>query len=162
MINSEVQCNTNGCWYNPIGLKDAGVSRATMTAFSTPNNNFGAASASPQLQTPPVQIRLFEPAFYSPQPHYSVLPYTPTTVSVVSPVYNNVTQGEAVASAAATAAGRPYSGYAVNACGPCGTATSQLPPTGFEAWRGVIDRNNLPYEDVFGAGLLQGPARLRF
>jgi hypothetical protein len=133
-----------------------------MSAFAAPNDNFGAASASPQLQTPPVQIRLFEPAFFTTQQHYQVLPYTATTVSITSPVYSNVSQGQTVAAAAANAAGRPYSGYAYNACGPCGTATSQLPPTGFEAWRGVIDRNNLPYEDVFGAGLLQGPARLRF
>jgi hypothetical protein len=110
-----------------------------------------------------VQVRLFEPAFQSPLVHYAMMPYAPSVVSVVSPFLNApvaaAAAGAELAAAgglAAAVAARPMPGYNFNACGTCGTATSQLPPNGFEAWRGLVERNNQPYQDLFGAGYLQG------
>jgi hypothetical protein len=194
MLNSEFQCGGgNGCWgraytyTNQDLVNRAAVTASTLSAFGAygpgayagPYGNISSAAvAGPAgVYSPPVQLRLFDPAFKSPLVHYAALPYAPSLVSVASPVRYASGAGAAAAAvgadlavqggvgaavAAGTLANAVIPGASANPCGSCTAAFSQLPPTGYEAWRGLIERNNLPYQDLFGAGYLQGVGARRF
>ncbi len=143
---------------NPTLGVVGGASLATASALMP---QAGAAYA------PPVQIRTFEPAFYSPQTYYSVLPYQPSTISIVTPVHYGSTASGVVPTAAAAAGGNPSLGlpppppsnFAASSMGPCSATVSQLPPNGFAAWQPYLQYINQPYNDLFGSGTFVAPCQ---
>ena len=128
-----------------------------------------ASALMPQAgsaHAPPVQIRTFEPAFYSPQTYYSVLPYTPSTISIVTPVHYGSAAGGMVPTPAAVAGGpslglppAPPSNFGASSTGLCSTTVSQFPPNGFAAWQPYLQYINQPYNDLFGSGTFVAPCQ---
>lgn len=115
---------------------------------------------------PAVQIHEFEPAFYTPEPVFATVPYSPTYVAAVAPVVigngngtvNGNGNGAALAAAAAPAAPLPR---VATPCGCCSSVFSPLPPNGFQAWRQLIEESNRPYEQLLQCGYTTGCAGLR-
>lgn len=122
--------------------------------------NVGTSMASVSAYAPAVQVQAFEPAFYTPCPTWSVIPYSPALVSVAMPTYAAVQPAAAVAAATATladAGGVPLSAtvapvFTANECGPCGRAYSPLPPNGFFAWQQLLQETNRPYDALVNGG----------
>ena len=127
--------------------------------------NVGTAMASVAAYSPAVQVQAFEPAFYTPCPTWSVIPYSPALVSVAMPTYGVTAPGAAVTASLAAAdvvaadvnAGVPFNAtvapvFTANECGPCGRAYSPLPPNGFFAWQKLLQDTNRPYDALVSGG----------
>jgi hypothetical protein len=146
-------CPCSGAY--PINMNiGAGTIPATTATLSAIQPAQGTA------QAPPVQIRMFESAFYSPEPQFAVMPYTPSIVSVISPAYNLGGGGAALAAETGSntpsppvSLAPPYS-LSAGPCGNCGggASFSQLPPTGAHAWGSYLQQFNRPYAGLFGPG----------
>ena len=114
----------------------------------------GAALAEAAAFAPAVQVQAFEPAFYTSCPTWSVIPYSPSTVSVMMPTY---TPGVAAAPVLAETLTVPPNTtvapeFVATSCGPCGRPYSQLPPNGFYAWQKLLQETNRPYDSLINGG----------
>lgn len=165
--NNVVNCPCSGV--APVGVGTVGTQAATLSALSAfprsadPALAGGAALAAggvtpavASAYTPAVQIQQFEPAFYTPCPVFTMIPYAPSVVSAVAPVFPASTSTAATGTTTLAAGGvippsaTPTPGFRANSCGCCPTAYSPLPPNGFAAWQGLIRRSNAPYEQLMG------------
>ena len=118
--------------------------RASSTASTL--SGLPAGSLDPSgTYLPPAQVRLFDPAFFTPEPHFAVLPYAPSAISVMSPVLQPP-GAFPVPPLGPDAYNYPLPpvGLRAGQCRRCTASFSPLPPSGFRAWEGVIRQNNLP------------------
>ena len=151
-----MSCSCNGAALtNGYGYESAGVTSLA---------SVGTSMASVSAYSPAVQVQAFEPAFYTPCPTWSVIPYSPALVSVAMPTYGGGVSapGAAVAASLAVAAADVNAGVPLNAtvapvftaneCGPCGRAYSPLPPNGFFAWQRLLQETNRPYDALVNGG----------
>jgi hypothetical protein len=93
---------------------------------------------------PPVQIQAFQPAFWTPEPVFAAIPYSPPLISVVTPTYSPGAAARVITAAGTGLGSGQGTGIAANECGCCTRAYSPLAPSGVEAWRATIYEANNP------------------
>jgi hypothetical protein len=147
------------CGCGGSGAGPAFTNYGTAAAAGLANVGVSLAAAGPYA--PAVQVQAFEPAFYTPCPTWSVIPYSPALVSVAMPVYGaaaaaNTAAIGTVLAEQATGIVPPGAtlapAFTANGCGPCRQAYSPLPPNGFYAWQKLLQDTNRPYDSLVSGG----------
>ncbi len=88
MLNSALGCSScSRGGYLPVGtpavLGNYRSLAPNMSGVAALADGFGLGGG----YWPGVQVQAFEPAFWTPQPVFSVIPYSPATIAAVSPVF---------------------------------------------------------------------------